>query len=132
MGRYRMIALIGDVPLSGIEPAPMYMRNWKIMIGRMIVTKRIRYYFTTCRWICQAFCKEILAVLKKFLAGYILLENLNRKFFLRYFTEESRGRGKGNIPEMYSKGVCMLKRYEVYVGVGNIGSMGKYGKCKGR
>ena len=35
-----MIALIGDVSLSGIEPAPMYMRNWKIMIGRMIVTKR--------------------------------------------------------------------------------------------
>lgn len=35
-----MIALIGDVPLSGIEPAPMYMRSWKIMIGRMIVTKR--------------------------------------------------------------------------------------------
>ena len=35
-----MIALIGDVPLSGIEPAPMYMRNWKIMIGRMIITKR--------------------------------------------------------------------------------------------
>lgn len=35
-----MIALIGDVPLSGIEPEPMYMRNWKIMIGRMIVIKR--------------------------------------------------------------------------------------------
>lgn len=62
-------------------------------------------------------CKEILAVLKKFLAGYILLENLNRKFFLRYFTEEIRGRGKGNIPEMYNKGLGMLKRYEVYIGV---------------
>lgn len=35
-----MIALIGDVPLSGIEPAPMYMRNWKIMIGRMIAIRR--------------------------------------------------------------------------------------------
>ena len=43
-----MIALIGDVPLSGIEPAPMYIRNWKKIIGSISMireTDTILSYF---------------------------------------------------------------------------------------
>lgn len=32
---------------------------------------------------------------------------------------------------MYNKGLGMLKRYEVYVGVGEHGGYRKYGKCRG-
>ena len=36
-----MIALIGDVPLSGIEPEPMYIRNWKKIIGSIRVIREM-------------------------------------------------------------------------------------------